>query len=266
MAHMTEKAPARVPDGRDLLLFFALACLITWALDLPLALAFATHVRPPSYALSLVGLGAWGPTLAALIVAARRRVLGSVFGRWRVNPLWVVAGLLLPAALHFPATLIDVALGGHPAQWFYPPTRPENVAAMVMFPLGEEFGWRGFAYPRLARRYGAVVGSLILGTVWGVWHLGMLFTPDAGWPSLLLLGAYMVDLALQSVVMAWFFERGNRSLAVAIAIHAGAHLDNVYRSPGAGTRLQLLRLLVLLVAASFAARGLAARRGEGRNA
>lgn len=255
---MTRSRAASIEAGRDdVLLFFALACGITWLLDLPLALAWATNAAPPPYAMPMVGFGALGPSLAAFIVAARRRVLRDVFGRWRTSPIWVVLGLFLPLAVQLPATLIEVLLGGHPAHWFYPPVKPEYVAAMVMFPLGEEFGWRGFAYPRLEQRYGAVAGSLILGAVWGLWHIGMLFAPDPlrALPPLTIL-LFMVDLALWSVVMAWMFERGNRSMAVAIAIHAGEHLDNVSRAPEAEVRLRILRLLVLAVVAAIAARAL----------
>jgi membrane protease YdiL (CAAX protease family) len=202
----------------------------------------------------MVGFGALGPSMAAFIVAARRRELRDVFGRWRTNPAWVLLGLGLPAAVQLPATLIEVALGGHPAHWFYPPVRAEHVAALVMFPLGEEFGWRGFAYPRLERLHGPVVGSLILGAVWGLWHLGMLFAPDplrALPPETILI--YVVELALWSLPMAWVFERGHRSIAVAIAVHAGAHLDNVSRAPETEVRLRILRMMVLAVVAGAAA-------------
>jgi membrane protease YdiL (CAAX protease family) len=261
---MTESTSARAPSGRrGVYLFFALACSITWLLDLPLALAWATRAPVPPYALPMAGLGAFGPTLAAAAVAGRRRELGGVFGRWRTNPAWILAGLVLPAALQLPATLIEVALGGHPAHWFYPPSTPEHVAAMVFFSLGEELGWRGFAYPRLSQRHGPVIGSVILGAVWGLWHLGMMFTPEKGPPDPLTVGFYVVDLALWSLVFAWIFERGGRSMAVAIALHAGGHLDNVYRAPATEVRLWVLRFVVLAVAAALAARALAARRGFG---
>ena len=245
----------------DVLPFFALACGITWTLDLPLALAWATNATPPAYAMTMVGLGALGPALAAFVIAARRRELDRVFGRWRTNPIWIVVGLFVPLAVHLPATLIEVALGGQPAHWFYPPVRPEHFGALVMFPLGEELGWRGFAYPRLAERHGPVVGSLILGAVWGLWHLGMLFAPDPlrALPPVTIV-VYMAELALWSVVMAWVFERGNRSMAVAIAIHAGEHLDNVSRAPETEVRLRVLRFAVLAVVAALAARSLTAKR------
>lgn len=48
-------------------------------------------------------------------------------------------------------------------------------------------------------------------------------------------------------------------MAVAIAIHAGTHLDNVSRAPETEVRLRILRFVVLAFVAWFAARSLARR-------
>jgi len=185
----------------------------------------------------------------------------EVFGRWRTHPGWVVVALgVSPILLHLPATLLEVALGGQPARWFYPPDQPELVAGLVMFSLGEEFGWRGFAYPRLVQRHGPVVGSVLLGSVWGLWHLGMMFTADKGAPGFWEVPYACLTLALSSVVWAWFLERSNRSLAVAICLHAGAHLDKVSRAPESEVRLRVLRFSVLLVVAGLAAYSLSHQR------
>src|SRR5574337_857223 len=53
-------------------------------------------------------------------------------------------------------------------------------------PLGEELGWRGFALPRLLKRFNPFVASLVLGAIWGVWHL----------PSFYLAGMVQARLAL----------------------------------------------------------------------
>lgn len=251
------RRPSERPGADGAYGFFALAYAITWLLAAPTALAWMRHATPPPYALACAGLSAFGPLLAALAVAGPRGQLRDVFGRWRTNPGWIVLALFAPLAVHALAAALFVAMGGHPAQWFYPPVTPEHWAALVVFPLGEEFGWRGFAHGRIARRHGLVRGSLIVGTAWGLWHLMYAVTPEAGRFDAFAFGTMMLELPLYSLLVAWVFERSNRSMAVAIAFHAGAHLDNFGRAPRTDLRLQALHLGVLAVLALVAARSLA---------
>jgi uncharacterized protein len=235
---------------RNVYLFLALACVITWATNVPALLAIWAGATPSSGAMMLTGLGALGPTLAALVLALREPKVREVFGRWRTKPLWIVAGLLTIPFLQLLARLIEVALGGHPAQWFYPPNRPEYIAALIFFSFGEEFGWRGYAHPRLAALHGPVVGSVILGSVWAIWHFGMWSiagAPPLGWP------AGILEMIAGSLIFAWVFERGDRSMAVAIALHMGAHLDSGYRVPADEVRFHVLRLAVIVIAGGLAA-------------
>ena len=72
-------------------------------------------------------------------------------------------------------------------------------------------------------------------------------------------GLLMAEPALWSVVMAWFYARSGEP-AVAIAVHAGAHLDNVTRAPDSEVRLRALRFVLGGVAAG--ADGAGADGGE----
>jgi membrane protease YdiL (CAAX protease family) len=236
--------------------FFGIACGLTWLLAAPLALSWMNRAAPPPYAVACAGRSAFGPLVAARAIAGPRKQLGDVFGRWRTNPLWVVLALFAPMAIHVVATALSMAFGAHPAQWLHPPSTPEQVAALVVFPLGEEFGWRGFAHPRMVERHGLVKGSLLLGLVWGVWHLAYSVTPDAADFDANTFAMTLAELPLYSVLVAWVFEHANRSMAVAIAFHAGAHLDHIELAPRSQVWLHAMHLMVVAVLAAFAARSL----------
>jgi membrane protease YdiL (CAAX protease family) len=72
---------------------------------------------------------------------------GRCSGDGRTPLVWIAVALFTPFAIHLIATLPFAAIGGVPDSWFHPPTTAEQVAALVVFPLGEEFGWRGFLHP-----------------------------------------------------------------------------------------------------------------------
>jgi membrane protease YdiL (CAAX protease family) len=229
-----------------------LACLITWLLAAPAALAWIRQETPASFAIACAGLSAFGPLLAALLIAAPRGELGDVFGRWRTRPVWIVFGLLAPLASHLLAGMFAAAIGAKPDHWTHPPVTPEHIAALVVFPLGEEFGWRGFAQPRMTARYGQLIGSLLVGLVWGLWHLAYSITPERAGFDLFVFMMMLIKLPLWSVIIGWAFERANRSLAVAIAFHAGGHIDNLQRAANADM-LHAAHIVVLAIAAFFAA-------------
>lgn len=47
--------------------------------------------------------------------------------------------------------------------------------------FGEEYGWRGFLQPLLQKRLGSIKGILLLGVLWGIWHLPLnifYYSPD----------------------------------------------------------------------------------------
>lgn len=57
---------------------------------------------------------------------------------------------------------------------------PLSILTFIFFmylygPSNEEFGWRGFALDKLLVKYGYLKGSLILGFIWGIWHLPWIF-------------------------------------------------------------------------------------------
>jgi membrane protease YdiL (CAAX protease family) len=81
----------------------------------------------------------------------------------------------LPVALALTAAGLHLLLGAQTSVDF----GGLSVLNFVVFALivGEELGWRGFALPRLLAERSALAASLIVGVLWGVWHLPTFFVP-----------------------------------------------------------------------------------------
>lgn len=83
--------------------------------------------------------------------------------------------------------------------------------------MGEEVGWRGFLLPTLCKNHSLFASSLIVGVLWGVWHLN--FT---GGPLGFLL--FTGSIVLNSVFLAWLYRRSGGNLFVAILEHFSFNL------------------------------------------
>jgi uncharacterized protein len=89
--------------------------------------------------------------------------------------------------------------------------------------LGEELAWRGFALPRLLSRYNALAASLILGVIWSLWHLLLIWTQGNGMfhqPVWLLL----LDVTAKSVLLTWVFLHTRGSVLMALLFHGATNL------------------------------------------
>jgi membrane protease YdiL (CAAX protease family) len=89
--------------------------------------------------------------------------------------------------------------------------------------MGEELGWRGTALPRLLTRWNALISSIILGVLWGLYHL----------PSFLLSGLplknaplipFMLGALAITILVTWTFNHTNGSLIPVFLYHFSFNL------------------------------------------
>lgn len=208
--------------------FFLGTILISWLLWLPLV------VWSPGGALAalLQSLGSFGPSAAAAWILLRREGRSALVDRFRSLWRWRLSGRLWGFVLAGPAAVVLTAiatarsLGAPPGAW-EDPTRLYLVVPVFAYvtvlggPLGEEFGWRGFALPRLQHRLHPTVAAVILGGVWGLWHLP-LFAVEGTVQQQIPAGAFLLQTTVTSVIYAWVWNR-TESLPAVIALHAAAN-------------------------------------------
>jgi membrane protease YdiL (CAAX protease family) len=99
---------------------------------------------------------------------------------------------------------------------------------VIIGPLTEELGWRGFALDHLEAKWSPLVSALILGAIWSVWHLPLFFIKGTSWGSMgfgslrfFLFLPYHLSL---SVLMTWLYNSNRRSIATAILVHFVANM------------------------------------------
>jgi membrane protease YdiL (CAAX protease family) len=220
--------------------YFALSFSLTWLAWLPYILGRTgvgvLPVRVPEVLGSAQTLGILpgaylGPITSAFVVTAvadgrpglRRWAARLV--RWRVRVRWYLLALVAVPAIGVLSTL---ALPGAWSGLRAPTTAvllayvPVLVLQFLTTGVAEEPGWRDFAQPRLQDRFGPLAGSLILGPLWGMWHLPLFFSEWAGWPDVnwLMAAEFVGAAVLLSIVMTWLFNRAEESLPVVMLFHA----------------------------------------------
>jgi uncharacterized protein len=85
-------------------------------------------------------------------------------------------------------------------------------------PVGEEFGWRGFALPRMIRIRGPIVATLILGVLHTFWHLPLFFI-EGTFQSHLSFPVFGVGVLALAVIDTWLYLHTRANLLLAILAH-----------------------------------------------
>lgn len=225
----------------QLVAFFAITFAISWAIWWGMVSTSLSIATPMGAVLNVIALSA--PSLTALVLSAvlgggtlRRLLAGLSFSRASARLVLVALGL--PLAMIAVAIAISVLVFGAPT--------PVITIALVgvvavefvriLFlggPLGEELGWRGFALPRLQARQPAFRAALILGLIWGLWHIPLYFVPGTGQfetasggtsPSFAI-GAFVVWTIGLSILFTWLFNASRGSLIVVMLLHASINLS-----------------------------------------
>ncbi len=224
------EAPGVSREASPTTLFFALALtLCTLGLVAPMLAALGALSGSPQQYMAGAPLAALSPMIAAVIATRREggwsavRALFRGLRAWRTSPIWYLLALALPTIVFTAGRAVYAWVPGNEGgPWFYPPERPEHFAALIVIPLGEEIGWRGYALPRLMARHGAPLATAMLSLLWALWHVPMFIS--SGYTSsqvLICVGFIMAGNPL----FTWLYRRAGGSLLLAVLLHFGVHLD-----------------------------------------
>ena len=266
--------PLALPSRRfAVALFFALTFALSWGLWIASALAAqGQHAFPVPATLAGL-LGAWAPSLVALVLTlfldggSQVRLLLRRLALWRVGWRPFLFALGWPVLLSLAVTSLTVLAGSPPPDFAHPPVvrvypAPAEAFQAGFLPLlplvfltqllgsslGEEMGWRGFALPRLQARVSGFQASLVIGLLWGLWHFPRQWTPGQpfDWGSF---GWLILALLLNGVLYTWLFNATGGSLIPALLLHTSQAVTGLFlaATPNPPLECTLTALLVALL-------------------
>ena len=216
---------------------------------------FIPAARSPESAIGLPFwvIMVWGPSLAAILLSLRDGELMDLLGRVvKVSTVPASAWALVLA----PLVLLLVMR----------PFAPEGTTNLgtgllvavigfnlILGPLGEELGWRGYFQDRLNPNIGWLAASLLVGAIWFVWHLP-LWTIDSPHAQIEL-PLYAGHVMCYAVIIGAAYTLSGGSILPAILIHLTVNLAaNLaifagFRDPNAWFSSSLLPYSVIAVIA-----------------
>jgi uncharacterized protein len=229
-AHATPRARTQSLVLRHpLISFFVLTYAVAWLLWAPLVI-FRDRVPGP-LAFILLLLGSLVPSTVGVVLVALlrgrsgvRTLLGRLL-RARIGLRWYLAVLALTMLAPL-AVGVSILMGGATPVVDNTILGVLFLFAFMIFPgsaVGEEVGWRGFALPRMQARHSALKASLVLGIVWGSWHLPLWLTGNEGHPIGLFV-PFVLAVIATSVICTWLYNNTGGSLLIIVLYHAAINL------------------------------------------
>jgi membrane protease YdiL (CAAX protease family) len=258
---------ARHPVAVYFLLTFAVSWLGAFAVAAPHLLrgeAIPKFAGLMMFPAMLLGPSVVGIVLTRLVDGSYGlRDLFSRMRRIRFSARWYAA-LLIP-----PALVLTVLLC---MKTFVSPDFAPNrfwIGISFGFVAGffEEIGWMGYVFPKMRRKENAVAPAILLGLLWGAWHIPVIdylgtSTPHgAYWLPFFL--AFTAAMTAMRVLIAWTYAN-TKSVVLAQLLHASSTGSLVIFSPPRVTAAQeslwyalyagALWLVVALIATTFGKR------------
>lgn len=195
---------------------------IAYALDLSAESGSALGVVLIILALSGPAVMGIGFVYLALNKKGQRDYWRRIFGFRGITLKWCLAILLIIPGISIVADMLSGYWGTYSFAHKLP-SLSLTLLSIPLVPLLEELGWRGYVQDRLQERYSALVSCLIIGALWGPWHLPVFFLPGSIFGLMpfasLMFWLYMFHEVVISVLFGWIYNNTQRSTLSAVLLH-----------------------------------------------
>jgi membrane protease YdiL (CAAX protease family) len=250
-------------NTRNLILYFIIAYAFTWLLWIPEALATRGRLGSSIIVDFLLGPNnpaAWGPFVAAFSLTYLNEGIDGVIRLLkravdiRFAKVWWIPIVLLFPLINGGALFLAKFSGEAIPELFWLTSPFLIVVYFIQYlltggPLQEEFGWRGYALPRLQARFNALISSVILGSMWSLWHLPYFWIGEE--VIYQYIWGHLLSAILISIIITWLLNNTGGSILVALISHNMFIMANVL-FPALETQVGSLFYLIFIIATVIA--------------
>ncbi len=249
----------------SLVFYFLIAILVSW-LGIALIVGIDNFLRQGEIAQDAVPLlfvaMCAGPTTAGLLmIYITQQKIGmhdliSRLRNWKISMKWYLLALLLAPFMmsltYFFLSLFSIEIT--PSILVTEDARFLVLSSLLGgFVAGffEELGWTGFAVPKMLERRNLLETGIMVGIIWGLWHLPLFMSPDPTGevPFLVLIVVKLFSvLVVYRMVMVWVYHR-TESLFIVILMHMSLTASTLLFQPieGSGLAIMAFNLTLFII-------------------
>lgn len=242
-----------------------MAYVVTW---IPWSVAaYAGSRSPESYASLLNLVGLLGPLAAALflIMTSGSEALKSdfkdrLFNLRRIRPLYLIVAVVMPPTVICLSIWLSLWFGQSADQFRL--SAGANLSALIILavvlaPIAEEMGWRGYGVDSLRARSGMTKATLLFGALWSVWHAPLVLIGGTYQNELATMGNraflanFFISIVPAAIITNWLYYKNNRSIGAAVLLHAMLNAASVLLNAGQVAKCIATVLYALIAAGVF---------------
>ncbi len=188
--------------------------------------SFVSEIKGPAWAIALFIIGGFVPSLLAIFLTWKKegttglRILGRRITQLQLGCRWYGYTLLVVIAGTAGQLIMNTLLGNTINGHLFWAQLGSFLPLLVIGPFSEEIGWRGYALGRLQTKWSALTSSLIVGLVWGLWHLPLFMMVGTSQHELRLpFIGFLVGFMANSIIYSWLYNNTKQSIWSAILFH-----------------------------------------------
>ena len=199
-----------------------------------------------NYSVSFTQFGPLFATLLIIYITKDKASLAKIHNGMRINLhnyKWILLALALPFFVTgVSSVVLSTLFEDKFVSWdgdltFY----AINFIAMMLGSIGEEIGWRGYLQPTLNQRFTPFLSSVLVGCLWGFWHLNYVTDP-VFWL------VFIISTIELSIIFTYLLHKSTGSLWTSIIFHTFINFSHrLFLWERFNTKTWLIEIIVLAI-------------------